>query len=162
MRSRRRSGCAIALSLDVLGDPWSLLIVRDIMFHGRRRFDELLAGSAEGIARSVLASRLKRLVALSLLAQLDDPLDDRRYFYRLTERSIQLVPVLAALGGWALRHTAVDETRSAYIKKLEAGGPALWTAFMQELRRTHQLRPRLIGWREYERPRPGPIRSKLR
>ena len=100
----KRSGCPINLALEVLGDRWSLIVIRDIMFGNRRHFRELLTRSEEGIASNILAARLKRLVEAGLLSRSDDPAHRQRGIYSLTEKAIQLVPVLVQLGAWGRRH----------------------------------------------------------
>ncbi|MGO4285727.1 winged helix-turn-helix transcriptional regulator, partial [Bosea sp. TAB14] len=72
MRETGRSGCPINLTLEILGDRWSLIVLRDIMFGNRRHFREMLAKSDEGIASNILADRLKRLVERGLLSRRDD------------------------------------------------------------------------------------------
>ena len=98
-----RSGCPINATIEVFGDRWSLLVLRDIVFGDRRYFRELQAGSEEGIASNILADRLKRLVELGLLTR-EDTRPGQRARYSLTEPAIQLVPVFAQLGSWGLRH----------------------------------------------------------
>ena len=87
-----RSGCAINAAVGVLGDPWAMLVLRDIMF-GNRYFRELIAGSEEGIATNILASRLKQLVAAGLLTR-GDARRGQRAAYSLTEAGIQVLPVM--------------------------------------------------------------------
>ena len=99
----RRSTCPISAALEVLGDRWSLLIVRDIMFAGARTYRDFLA-SDEGIATNILASRLSRLQASGILASERDPRDGRSLIYRLTPKGIDLVPVLMELSTWGTRH----------------------------------------------------------
>lgn len=132
-----RSGCPINLTLEVLGDRWSLIVIRDIMFGNRRHFRELLQGSLEGIATNILADRLKRLVAAGLLTRRDDPSHRQKAIYSLTEPAIQLVPVLAQLGAWGRRHAPASPALSIRARLLEEGGPALWEEFMAELRHSH-------------------------
>ena len=103
MATAPRSGCAINAAVEVLGDPWAVLVLRDIIFGNRRHFGELLAGSEEGIASNILASRLKRLVAGGLLTR-DDARRGQRATYSLTEAGIQVLPVMVALGTWGLEH----------------------------------------------------------
>ncbi|MEC9461733.1 MAG: helix-turn-helix domain-containing protein [Pseudomonadota bacterium] len=133
----QRSGCPINLTLEVLGDRWSLIVIRDVMFGNRRHFRELLQNSEEGIASNILADRLKRLVANGLLSRADDPSHRQKGVYSLTEPAIQLVPMLAAMGAWGRRHRPVSEDLSIRAEILERGGPDLWEAFMAELRVTH-------------------------
>jgi len=132
-----RSGCPINLTLEVLGDRWSLLVLRDMMFGDRRHFRELLMRSEEGIASNILADRLKKLLAQGLITRADDPAHKQKAIYSLTEPAIELVPILALIGGWGSRHLPVSESLSIRAKLLEAGGPAMWDDFMAELRRRH-------------------------
>jgi DNA-binding HxlR family transcriptional regulator len=98
-----RSGCAINAAVEVLGDPWAMLVLRDIVFGNRRHFRELIAGSEEGIATNILASRLKQLVAAGLLTR-EHARRGQRAAYSLTEAGIQVLPVMVALGNWGLDH----------------------------------------------------------
>jgi DNA-binding HxlR family transcriptional regulator len=132
-----RSGCPINLTLETLGDRWSLIVIRDVMFGNRRHFRELLGQSEEGIASNILADRLKRLVEAGLLSKRDDPSHKQKAIYSLTEPSIQLVPLLAQMGAWGTRHTPASEELSIRAELLEAGGPPMWEAFMEELRAIH-------------------------
>lgn len=132
-----RSGCPINLALETLGDRWSLIVIRDMMFGNRRHFRELLQGSTEGIASNILADRLKRLVAAGLLTRRDDPTHRQKAIYSLTEAGIQLLPVLAQLGAWGRRHRPTTPDLAIRAQLLEEGGPALWEAFMDELRHRH-------------------------
>lgn len=103
----RRSGCPISIALEMLGDPWTLLIVRDLMFKGRNTYNAFLEGG-EGIASNILADRLRKLEAAGLVHKLRDAGDARRFLYRLTERGIDLAPVLVELVVWSARHEATD------------------------------------------------------
>ncbi|WP_459958791.1 winged helix-turn-helix transcriptional regulator [Nocardia sp. IFM 10818] len=132
-----KSGCPINMTVELLGDRWSLIVLRDMMFGGHTHFRELLAASLEGIASNILANRLAKLVDAGLLTRHDDPSHRQKVEYHLTEASIQLVPVLAQLGAWgaAWLQTAPELTVRAEL--LAAGGPPLWERFMAELRATH-------------------------
>jgi DNA-binding HxlR family transcriptional regulator len=132
-----RSGCPINLTLEVLGDRWSLIVIRDVMFGGRRRYRELLTQSEEGIASNILADRLKRLVDAGLLTRTGDPTHKQKGIYSLTEPAIQLVPLLVQMGAWGRRHAPASPALSIRAELLEAGGPAMWNAFMAELRAEH-------------------------
>ena len=148
MEIPRRSGCPINLTIEELGDRWSLIVIRDIMFGNRRHFRELLTCSQEGIASNVLAARLKRLLELGFITRVDDPSHKQKGIYSLTEKAIQLVPVFAMIGAWGRRHLAASEELSVRAQLLEEGGPELWEAFMEELR----LHPSRRG-RARRRPR---------
>ena len=132
-----RSGCPINLTLEMLGDRWSLIVIRDLMFGNRHYFRELLTKSEEGIASNILADRLRRLEKTGLVSRRDDPSHKQKAIYRLTEASIALVPLLAHMGGWGLRHTRASKELSVRAKLLEDGGPKLWAKFMVELRHLH-------------------------
>jgi DNA-binding HxlR family transcriptional regulator len=137
MRPSQRSGCPINLTLELLGDRWSLIVIRDIMFGGRRHFRELITQSEEGIASNVLADRLRRLVKNGLLSKRDDAAHKQKAIYRLTEASIELVPLLVQMGAWGRRHTAADPVLARRAKELEEGGPKKWKALMADLRASH-------------------------
>jgi DNA-binding HxlR family transcriptional regulator len=137
MPSTGRSGCPINLTLEQLGDRWTLIVIRDIIFGGRRSYGELLANSEEGIASNILSDRLKRLTASGLLTHRADPSHRQKRIYSLTEPAIQLVPLLAQMAAWGLRHTKPSEELSVRAELLEKGGPPLWSAFMDELRHLH-------------------------
>jgi DNA-binding HxlR family transcriptional regulator len=132
-----RSGCPINLTLEVLGDRWSLIVIRDVMFGNRRHFRELQTRSEEGIASNILADRLKRLVEVGLLSRRDDLSHKQKAIYSLTEPAIQLVPLLAAMGAWGRRHLPASQELSIRAALLEEGGPPMWEAFMDELRTLH-------------------------
>ena len=137
MNIDRRSGCPINLSLEVFGDRWSLIILRDMIFGGRRHFREMLNGSLEGIASNILADRLKRLMELGLLTKADDPSHKQKAIYSLTEMAITLVPIMAHLGAWGRVWLPVSEELSIRAELLEKGGQPLWEQFMDELRHEH-------------------------
>ena len=136
-----RSGCPVNLALELLGDRWSLIVIRDIMFKDRRHFRELLRRSHEGIASNILAARLKRLVEVGLLSRRDDPTHRQKGIYSLTEMSIQLVPLLVQLGAWGRRHLPASRDEAMRQQILEEGGPLLWSAFADELRHIHLKTP---------------------
>lgn len=145
MNADHRSGCPINLSLEVLGDKWSLLIIRDMMFGNRRHFRALLTESEEGIASNILADRLARLTGLGMITSAPDPSHKQRIRLSLTEPAIQLVPVLAQLGAWGRRHLPVTRELAIRAELLEQGGQPLWDDFMEELREVHLGIPRPAG-----------------
>lgn len=102
-RRKMRSGCPVSASLEVFGDRWSLLIVRDLMIRGYRTFKQF-EQSGEGIASNILSERLKRLGAAGIIAAETDGEDRRKVSYRLTEKGIALAPVLLDLLIWGARH----------------------------------------------------------
>ncbi|PDT25584.1 winged helix-turn-helix transcriptional regulator [Rhizobium hidalgonense] len=136
-----RSGCPINLTMEVLGDRWSLIIIRDIMFGNRRHFRDLLTHSEEGIASNILAARLKRLLSLGFINKRDDPSHSQKAIYSLMEPAIQLVPIFAMIGAWGRRHLPVSEELSIRAELLEEGGAPLWEEFMDDLRQIHIIDP---------------------
>jgi DNA-binding HxlR family transcriptional regulator len=132
-----RSGCPINLTLEILGDRWSLIVIRDMMFGNHRHFRELQARSMEGIASNILAGRLKRLTEAGLITRTDDPTHKQKGIYSLTEMAIQLVPLFAQMGAWGRRHLPASPELSVRAELLEEGGPPMWEAFMDELRAEH-------------------------
>jgi Predicted transcriptional regulators len=145
MEEPHRSGCPINLTLEVLGDRWSLIVIRDVMFGNRRHFRELLLRSEEGIASNILADRLRRLVEKGLLSKESDPSHRQKAIYSLTEMGIGLVPLLAEMGAWGRRFQPVSEELAIRAELLETGGRPLWEDFMQELRVIHLHAPRQEG-----------------
>lgn len=103
----RRSGCPISIALETLGDAWSLLIVRDLMFKERQTYNEFLQGG-EGIASNILADRLRKLQAGGIVEKQRDSVDARRFVYRLSAKGIDLAPVLVELVIWSARHEQTD------------------------------------------------------
>src|SRR6476469_3445258 len=137
MREDQRSGCPINLTLEVVGDTWRLLIIRDMIFGNRRHFRELLTKSEEGIASNILADRLKTLVEQGIITKADDPSHKQKAIYSLSEKGIELLPVLAQMSVWGRKYLPVTEDLSIRAQLLEEGGPKLWKEFMEELRETH-------------------------
>ncbi len=131
-----RSGCPINAAVEVIGDRWSLVVLRDIIFGDRRHFRTLYRNSEEGIASNILASRLRALVEAGLLTR-DDPGRGRRATYSLTDAAIELVPLLAELGWWGLRHRPTTPPLRVRAQLLYDGGPPMWDEFMAELRERH-------------------------
>lgn len=136
MAVTHRSQCPINLTVELLGDRWSLLVLRDIMFAGKRHYRELLAAD-EGISTKVLAERLRSLTDAGLLTRRGDPTHKQKAVYSLTERSIELVPVLIQLGIWGHRQLGASDELSRTAETLDRGGRELQEAFMDDLRETH-------------------------
>ena len=105
--TKRRSGCPLNASVEMLGDRWSLLVIRDMMLLGCRTFKEFL-GSYERPATNVLADRLRRLAAYGIIRTERDPTDGRKLIYQLTPKGIDLAPVLTELVLWAGRHEKTE------------------------------------------------------
>jgi DNA-binding HxlR family transcriptional regulator len=106
-RGTPRSGCPISIALELIGDAWSLLIVRDLMFKDKQNYNGFLQ-SEEGIASNILADRLRKLEAAGIVDKRVDPADARRFIYRLSAKGIDLAPVLVELILWSARHEVTD------------------------------------------------------
>ena len=106
-KSKRRSGCPVSVSLDLLGDRWSLLIIRDLMVRGYRTFKEF-EESGEGIATNILTDRLRKLKSTGIITTQVDETDGRKVNYRLTQKGIDLAPVLLELLIWGARHEKTE------------------------------------------------------
>ncbi|HKF53202.1 MAG TPA: helix-turn-helix domain-containing protein [Candidatus Acidoferrales bacterium] len=113
----RRSACPLNASVEMLGDRWSLLILRDMMVRGFSTYNEFLS-SHEKIATNVLADRLKRLEESGIIASKPDPSDGRKLIYSLTPKGIDLAPVLAEMVLWAARHEKTGN--QALIRQLKS------------------------------------------
>jgi DNA-binding HxlR family transcriptional regulator len=101
----RTSGCPIDYALDIFGDRWTLLVIRDLMFRGKRHFHEIIE-APEGIASNILAARLKKLEASGLISRHPDPDNRRQVVYELTEKGIDLIPVLVEVILWGAKYDA--------------------------------------------------------
>lgn len=115
---QRRSDCPINFALEMFGDPWSLLIIRDIVYFGKRTYGEFLA-SEEGMATNILASRLARLEEQGILVKQPSGQDRRKEEYVLTEKGLDLIPVLAEMANWSAEYDP------------QTGAPAAWIALMK-------------------------------
>lgn len=142
------AGGPIAAAVEVLGDRWSLLVLRDIIFGDRRYFRALLTGSAEGIASNILADRLKRLIDAGILARGATAVRGQRARFSLTEAGIQTVPILCALGNWGLDWRPDSDALGGRQRLIRDAGPAFIEDLMDELRVNHLDAPPL--------PRSGP------
>ncbi|WP_300073806.1 helix-turn-helix domain-containing protein [uncultured Ruegeria sp.] len=165
-----RSGCPINLATEALGDRWSMVLLRDIIFGNQRTFRAILDNSLEGIATNILAARLKMLLAEEFLTAASDPSHKQRTIYSLTEKSIALVPALIALGAWGRAFLPTTPELSAPNKVLAEGGQQLQEVFMDELRERHlgQLfvhegpRPSTLLQEAYEAARADAVKFGVR
>jgi DNA-binding HxlR family transcriptional regulator len=112
----RRSDCPISHALDVFGDRWSLLIIRDMLLKQRRRFGQF-AGAEEGISTNILAERLARLEAEGLVTKRPDPENGRQFVYSLTSKGLDLAPVLIEMVVWSAKHDPRTAADPAFVRK---------------------------------------------
>lgn len=114
-KSKQRSGCPVSISLEIFGDRWSLLVIRDLMVRGLRTFKEFQE-SGEGIATNILSDRLQKLQASGIVVPEPDEGDRRRTNYRLTQKGIDLAPVLLDLLIWGARHELTGGSCAVILK----------------------------------------------
>ena len=136
MSTMEKSGCPINLSLELLGDRWTQLIVRDLIFAGKKHFREFLL-SDEGISSRTLAERLQTLQEEGIVTRSGDPSHKLKAIYRLTEAGIDLLPVLAALGAWGSKYRKADHEMARIAVDLAAGGEAALEQMRKKLRAEH-------------------------
>jgi DNA-binding HxlR family transcriptional regulator len=111
------TGCPMAYGLDSFGDRWSLLIIRDLMLHGKKTYSEFLA-SDENIATNILITRLKHLEAEGIVSKTKDPQNRRSNIYSLTEKGRDLAPVLIEIIRWSGKHDAKPEAKKDAFEAL--------------------------------------------
>ncbi|KAA6438919.1 helix-turn-helix transcriptional regulator [Dyadobacter flavalbus] len=133
---KQRSTCPISTSLDVLGDKWTLLILRDMVFAGKSTYGQFLQ-SAEKMATNILADRLAVLESQGILTKAVAADKKSKFTYRLTEKGIDTIPIIIELVLWGARHcpTVVD---SALLEELQSGKAAV-TEKYQRLARENAL-----------------------
>lgn len=113
---KKRSDCPISQTLDVLGDKWSLLIIRDMMFDKKSTYGDFLK-STEGIATNILASRLQNLEDNNLIVKLEHPESKAKFLYKLTEKAIDLLPIIVEIHLWADKNFQLPDNIKAMINE---------------------------------------------
>jgi DNA-binding HxlR family transcriptional regulator len=116
-RKRRLSGCPIDYALDLFGDRWSLLVIRDLLFLGKRHFKELME-SPERIASNILTARLKKLEERGLIERAADPANRKQVIYTLTDKGRDLTPVLVEMVRWGGRHDPNTLVPKSFVARL--------------------------------------------
>ena len=119
-----RSACPINAALELFGDKWSLLILRDIIYFGKNSFSDFLA-SEEGIARNILVARLRQLLAAGIISKQPDDLDSRKQHYAMTETGLDLIPVLLALADWGIAQVPGDGSTAAWFAAVASNREAI-------------------------------------
>ncbi|MFT5434648.1 MAG: DNA-binding HxlR family transcriptional regulator [Myxococcota bacterium] len=123
---KHRSSCPIAFAVDIIGDRWSLLIIRDLLFNGCRTYGNFL-DAGEGIATNVLADRLKELERRGLVSKERDPDDQRRSLYSLSDKGRDLAPAVVELIYWSAVHDPESTLPAAYRERIESDRDGLIT-----------------------------------
>ena len=117
-KAKKRSNCPVSCSLDIWGDKWSLLIVRDLMFAKECTYGDFLK-SAEGIATNILASRLEMLEENKIIEKLEHPDSKAKVLYRLTRKGIDLLPIMIEINLWAEKYFTIPDDRKAMLKEVK-------------------------------------------
>ncbi|MFM6934201.1 MAG: winged helix-turn-helix transcriptional regulator [Flavobacteriales bacterium] len=128
----KRSECPISCSLDIFGDKWTLLIIRDLMFFGKTTFGEFLK-SAEGISTNILATRLQRLEESQLLLRAEHPESKAKVLYKLTQKAVDLLPMIVEMHLWAEKHLTVTSETKALIQEVKKDKQGFIAKIMTEL-----------------------------
>ena len=133
MSKTHRSTCPINFAVESFGDQWSLLIVRDIAFFGKHTFGEF-AASVEGISSNVLAGRLARLEAQGILAKQSDPADRRTQRYTLTEKGLDLLPILLEMANWSAAYDPETTAPLDFVARVNADKERAFALIRQTVR----------------------------
>ena len=131
-QDKSRSRCPVNFALEAVGDKWSMLIIRDIVLWGKRYYGEFLK-SAEGISTNILASRLEFLESIDVLQKMPDEADKRKDVYRLTEKGLDLIPILFSLIEWGGKYGPLAEAQQTPEFKRFKTNPAKFVKEIQEL-----------------------------
>ena len=116
METKKRSDCPLSCSLDIFGDKWSLLIIRDLMFFQKSTYNDFLK-SAEGIATNILATRLKGLEENGIIEKLEHPDSKAKNLYRLTQKGIDLLPLIIEIYIWSDKYFTIPADLIAKFKE---------------------------------------------
>jgi DNA-binding HxlR family transcriptional regulator len=132
-KAKKRSDCPISCSLDIWGDKWSLLIIRDLMFAKECTYGDFLK-SPEGIATNILASRLQALEENGVIEKLEHPDSKAKVLYRLTRKGIDLLPIIVEINLWAEKYFPVPDDRKAMFKQIKKDKAGFIKAATKELK----------------------------
>lgn len=132
--SKKRSNCPISSSLDVWGDKWSLLIVRDLMFKKQSTYGDFLK-SDEKIATNILASRLLMLEENGIISKQDHPDSKAKVLYKLTEKGINLLPLLIEINLWAEKYSEIPESQKMILNEVKKDKVGFIEEKIEELKR---------------------------
>ncbi len=118
MKRRNRSHCPIAFALDIFGDAWTLLILRDLIFKGKSRYQEFLT-SEESISTNILADRLARLEEYGIISKTGDPTNKKQILYSPTQKGLDLIPAMLEIVRWSGKHDPKTAAPREFIDRLK-------------------------------------------
>ncbi len=133
-KAKKRSDCPISCSLDIWGDKWSLLIIRDLIFAKECTYGDFLK-SPEGIATNILASRLQALEENKIIEKLDHPDSRAKVLYKLTHKGVDLLPIIIEINLWAEKYFPIPEDRKAMLKEVKKDKAGFIKASVKELKK---------------------------
>ncbi len=133
-KTKAWSGCPVRFGMSQFGDKWSFLIIRDLMFKGRKYYHEFIE-AGEGISTNVLATRLADLESNGIIRKTRDPAKGSRFIYTLTQKGIELMPMMLAMMDWAEKYDVETEVLKDFIKKLRNDPGKLQQEILEELPR---------------------------
>lgn len=131
-KTKKRSDCPISNSLDIWGDKWSLLIIRDLMFGKECTYGDFLK-APERIATNILASRLQSLEENKIIEKLEHPDSKAKVLYKLTRKGIDLLPIIIEINLWAEKYFSIPEDRKAMLKEVKKDKPGFIKAATRQL-----------------------------
>lgn len=144
-----RSHCPIAFSLDLLGDRWTLVVLRDLIIKGKRFFRELL-DAEEGIASNILTERLRRLESAGIITRRDDPENARQVIYEPTAKGLDLIPLLLELARWGATYDPQTAAPPGFVRRVKLGRDAI----IAEIRSQHRAIERPLAARHSRKKGP--------
>lgn len=133
-KNKKRSNCPVSSSLDIFGDKWSLLIIRDMLFFNKSTYGDFLK-SAENIATNILASRLQGLEENKLIVKLEHPESKAKVLYKLTEKAIDLLPMIVEIHIWADKYLDIPAEIKTIVNKVKKGKEEFIKSTMSELKK---------------------------
>ena len=136
-KQKRRSDCPIALSLDIFGDKWTLLILRDFIFFDNRHFNQLV--SIESISTNILTDRLNRLLANGIINKEIDSSNRSAYVYSLTNKGLDLVPIVMDIYRWGANYTEKNNAEKDFKKKIDSDYDKTVEEIKNRLITTHNI-----------------------
>lgn len=132
---KRRSDCPISLSLEIFGDKWTLLILRDFMFFENRHFNELVR--IEAISTNILANRLKSLIKNGIVTKQIDKKNRSSYLYSLTQKGVELIPIVIEIYKWGANNVEGNNAESGFKKRINNETEKVSQEFINKIKTTH-------------------------
>jgi len=134
---KRRSDCPISLSLDIFGDKWTLLILRDFIFFDNRHFNELV--TIENISTNILADRLNRLLNNGIIKKEIDTKNKSSFLYSLTQKGLELIPIVIEIYRWGANHTEGNNAEKELKIKMNSEFSEVTQKIVERLKTTHDI-----------------------